>query len=71
MVEFLGVRELEAGQKAHWDILPQVQVTLNTRQHVIMNVGVRVPMNDHDSRSTQVVMYVLWDWFDGGFLEGW
>jgi len=24
-----------------------------------------------DLRSTRLVMYVLWDWCDGGFTEGW
>ena len=34
-------------------------------------VGVRVPANDREGRSTQVITYFLWDWFDGGLLDGW
>lgn len=71
MVEVLGTRELVAGEGAHWDLLPQLQVTLNTRQHVMANVGVRIPLNDTQTRNTTVLVYLLWDWFDGGFLEGW
>jgi hypothetical protein len=47
-----------------------VQVTLNTRQHVMANLGVRVPLDD-SSRDAEVMVYLLWDWFDGGFLAGW
>jgi len=71
MVEILGAREIESGATAHWDIVPQVQVTLNQRQHVMINGGVRVPLNDRDSRDPQVIVYLLWDWFDGGLWDGW
>jgi cytochrome c5 len=71
MVEVLGARDLESGATTHWDLVPQVQVTLNTRQHVMANVAVRVPLNDADARDTRLLVYLLWDWFDGGFFEGW
>ena len=35
------------------------------------NLGVRVPVNETAGRDTQLVMYLLWDWFDGGFFDGW
>jgi mono/diheme cytochrome c family protein len=71
MVEILGARALASGQKAHWDFVPQVQVTLSTRQHIMANAGVRIPVNERQGRSTQTIVYLLWDWFDGGFLTGW
>jgi len=71
MVEVLAARELESGASTAWDLLPQVQVTLNTRQHVMANVGVRIPVTDADVRETRILVYILWDWFDGGFFEGW
>ena len=71
MVEVLGARELESGAETSWDLVPQLHVTLNTRQHVMLNVGVVVPVTDSDVRSTRLVAFVLWDWFDGGFFEGW
>jgi hypothetical protein len=35
------------------------------------NLGVRIPVTDADVRQTQVLFYLLWDWFDGGFFAGW
>ena len=71
MVEFLGAKELTPGQPAVWDILPEVQVTLNRRQHIMANVGVRLPLTQTTGRNPQLLFYILWDWFDGGFFEGW
>jgi hypothetical protein len=71
MVELLAARELEKGAVTNWDIVPQMQVTLSRRQHIMMNFGVRLPLNDASTRSTQFIVYLLWDWFDGGFFEGW
>jgi hypothetical protein len=71
MVELLGSRELEAGAATLWDLVPQFQVTLNTRQHIMANAGVRIPLNDTGGRQTELLVYVLWDWFDGGLLDGW
>ena len=47
-----------------------MQVSLNTRQHILLNAGVRFPL-DNDDRGVLAVVYLLWDWFDGGFLDGW
>ena len=71
MVELLASRDLADGAPTDLDLVPQVQVALNTRQHVLLNVGVRVPAVNRAGRSTEVVAYLLWDWFDGGFLDGW
>jgi mono/diheme cytochrome c family protein len=71
MVEVLGGRELVRGEPVLWDVLPEMQVTLSTRQHVRANVGVRFPINDAGARSTQVLTYLLWDWYDGPFFKGW
>jgi len=71
MIEWLAARDLEDGATVHWDAVPQMQITLNQRQHIMINVGVRIPLNDRDGRSTQVITYFLWDWFDGGLLDGW
>jgi hypothetical protein len=71
MVEVLGGRELVRGEPVLWDVLPEVQVTLSTRQHVRANVGVRVPVNQASTRSTQILTYLLWDWYEGPFLAGW
>ena len=71
MLEVLAERDLTQGASTQVDLAPQVQVSLNTRQHVLLNVGVRIPAGGVGSRGAQVVAYLLWDWFDGGFLDGW
>ncbi|NLT68596.1 MAG: cytochrome c [Acidobacteria bacterium] len=71
MIELLGARDLVAGRTFQWDLVPQIQVTLSRRQHIMMNVGVRTPLTDARSRDTQVLFYFLWDWFDGGLFTGW
>jgi len=71
MVELLGSRALVSGETTHWDLVPQMQVTLSRRQHIMMNAGVRFPLNDREGRDTRFMVYLLWDWFDGGLFEGW
>lgn len=71
MVELLGARELVAGEGLTWDLLPQMQVTLSRRQHVMLNGGVRLPLTEREGRPARVMIYVLWDWFDGGLFDGW
>lgn len=71
MLELLSDREIEHGASTDIDLVPQFQVTLSRRQHVRANVGVQVPVNNTAGRPVQVQFYLLWDWFDGGFLEGW
>jgi hypothetical protein len=46
-------------------------VTLNRREHIRVAGGLQVPATNTAGRSKQLVFYLLWDWFDGGFLEGW
>ena len=42
MVEVLGARR--EGGAEEWDVVPQVQVSLSKLQHVLLNVGVRMPL---------------------------
>ena len=71
MIELLGTRPLGDGARAEWDVLPQMQISLSTRQHVVVNAGVRIPVTERAIRSPSLVLYLLWDWFDGGLLDGW
>ncbi|MBM3310848.1 MAG: c-type cytochrome [Candidatus Aminicenantes bacterium] len=71
MVELLAAKELVAGEKTLFDVVPQVQVTLNKRQHIMFNIGVRLPLNETRGRSFTVLAYLIWDWFDGAFFDGW
>jgi mono/diheme cytochrome c family protein len=71
MVELLGTHEFTKGAKTEWDVVPQMQVSLSTRQHILFNAGARIPVNETSMRKTQFVFYFIWDWYDGGLLEGW
>jgi hypothetical protein len=71
MLEVLAARELESSAKTEWDLVPQLQVSLSKRQHVLGAIGIRQPITDRGNRRTEVVIYLLWDWFDGGVLQGW
>jgi mono/diheme cytochrome c family protein len=71
IVELLARRDLGAGAVTDWDVLPELQVTLNRRQHIRAAVGFRLPINDTADRPKQLIAYFLWDWFDGGLVEGW
>jgi hypothetical protein len=71
MIEVLAARDLASGADTNFDLAPQIQVALNVRQHILLNVGARIPANNTSGRDTVVGVYLLWDWFDGGFFDGW
>jgi hypothetical protein len=71
MFEVIGARELEDDGVVQWDVVPQLQISLSRRQHVLFNLGVQIPVNAREDRGTAFLTYLLWDWFDGGFLSGW
>jgi mono/diheme cytochrome c family protein len=71
MVEVQAKRELEGGVPTALDVIPQLQASLNTRQHVLASVGLLIPTTETSGRSVRLLAYLLLDWFDGGFFEGW
>jgi hypothetical protein len=71
MLEILGAREVEDEARVEWDVVPQLQVSLSRRQHILLNAGLQIPLTSRDTRPTRLLVYLLWDWFDGGFLDGW
>jgi hypothetical protein len=72
MIEVLGARELEEGKSIAWDLVPQLQVSLSKRQHILFAAGVQIPLTDTETRKPQVVFYLPWDWFDGDLIgSGW
>jgi hypothetical protein len=71
MLEILAARELAASASTELDLAPQFQVTLSRRQHVMASVAARVPVTDSDDRPIEILIYLLHDWFDGGFFQGW
>ena len=71
MVEAVGARELASGAKTDWDLVPQMQVSLSTRQHILVNAGASIPVTNTSNRGTLFGFYVIWDWYDGGLFEAW
>ena len=71
MVGLTAGRDFAGDADINYSIVPQIQITLNKRQHIMFNIGLRAPLNNRDTRTTQVIFYVLWDWFDGTLFEGW
>jgi mono/diheme cytochrome c family protein len=70
-VEILGRQELASGARTDWDIVPQLQVSLSTRQHILFSAGMRIPVTNTSDRSTQFLFYFIWDWYDAGLFQGW
>jgi len=71
MIEILGARIVDPNATSFsLALVPQVQVSLNQRQHVMLNVGVMIPSYGEDE-PVRFALYLLWEWFDGGFFEGW
>ena len=69
MLEVLAAKPGSASTE--WDVVPQMQVSLSKLQHVLLSVGVRVPLNEREERKPQFLTYVIWDWFDGGLFDFW
>jgi mono/diheme cytochrome c family protein len=71
MVEVTGAKALGVDERVQWDLIPQMQVTLSRRQHIMINAGIRIPLTNRQEQDIQVLTYFLWDWFDGGVFDGW
>lgn len=59
------------GGHVEWDVVPEMQVSLSRLQHVLLNVGVRIPLTQREERPARLLAYVLWDWFDGSLFDFW
>jgi hypothetical protein len=68
-VEVLWAYPQDRGSE--WDVVPQVQITLSKLQHVMVAGGIRIPVSQRSERPRQGLVYLVWDWFDGGFFEFW
>jgi mono/diheme cytochrome c family protein len=71
MVEVVGARELVSGAVNEWDVIPQMQVSLSKRRHVLVSGGMQIPVNEREERKPQVLAYLIWDWYEGGLFGGW
>lgn len=71
MLEIVAAHDLRAGANTDLSVVPELQVTLNTRQHVRAALGYQLALNNTESQPNEIIFYFLWDWFDGGLFEGW
>ena len=71
MVEIIADRDLVSGASTNWDIVPEVQIPISKRLHVLGSLGLRIPVNNTGDRPKQMMFYVLWDFADGTLTQGW
>jgi hypothetical protein len=60
-----------SGSATEWDVVPQMQVSLSKLQHILLSVGVRVPLTERQERKPEFLTYFVWDWFDGSLFQFW
>jgi mono/diheme cytochrome c family protein len=58
-------------EAVQWSVLPQARIGLNKRGNIALNVGMEWPLNDRDRYDWRAYVYFIWDFADGGLLEGW
>jgi mono/diheme cytochrome c family protein len=71
MAEFVTDRDLVTGATTNWDVVPEIQLPISRRMHILANVGVRIPVNNSADRPKQIIFYFLWDYVDGTLRQGW
>jgi mono/diheme cytochrome c family protein len=71
MAEFIADRDLVTGATTNWDVVPEIQIPISKRMHILANVGVRIPVNNAADRPKQILFYFLWDYVDGTLKQGW
>jgi hypothetical protein len=71
MIELVAARELERGARNEWDVVPQMEVSLSKRRHILISGGVQLPVSERSGRHAQVLTYFLWDWYEGSLFDGW
>jgi mono/diheme cytochrome c family protein len=71
MLEILGAKVLDATAKVEWEVVPQFQIALSQRQHIRLGTGLLIPLTEFKQKPMKLMFYLVWDWYDGGFTEGW
>lgn len=71
MIELIGTRDYTAGASTDLNLIPEMQVTVSKRQHIRAAAGVSAPVTNTADRKPQIIFYVLWDWAEGHFWNGW
>ena len=71
MLELTGTHSYIAGAGTDLNLVPEMQVTVSKRQHIRAAAGVSAPVTNTSDRKPQILFYVLWDWAEGAFWNGW
>ncbi len=71
MAEFIAGRDLVTGATTNWDVVPEIQIPISKRMHILANIGVRIPVNNTADRPKEIIFYFLWDYVDGTLRQGW
>jgi mono/diheme cytochrome c family protein len=71
MAEIIADRDLVTGATTNWDIVPEIQIPISKRMHILANIGFLIPANNTADRPKQIVLYFLWDYVDGSLKQGW
>ena len=71
MAELIADRDLTLARKTNWGVVPQMQIPISKRLHILGSIGVRMPVNNAADRQKQLMFYLLWDFVDGRLKEGW
>jgi mono/diheme cytochrome c family protein len=71
MLEVIVDRDLVREASTNWDVIPEIQIPISRRMHILATMGFRMPVNNTAGRPRQLLFYALWDWVDGGLTEGW
>jgi hypothetical protein len=71
MLEVIADRDLVSGARTNWDVIPQMQIPISRRMHILASIGLLVPATNTADRPKQVMFYALWDWVDGSLRQGW
>ncbi len=70
MLELTGTHDYGA-PNTDINLIPEMQVTVSKRQHIRAAAGISAPITNSSDRKPQVTFYVLWDWAEGLFWNGW
>ena len=71
MMELIADRDFATGANTNWSVVPQIQIPISKRLHVLGSIGVSLPVNNTAERQKQLMFYLLWDFADGTLKEGW
>nr|BCX00731.1 MAG: hypothetical protein KatS3mg041_0777 [Bacteroidota bacterium] len=70
-IEWVGERALASGAPLHHRLVPQLFLTPPRRGHVALALGVEFPLHRQASYRYRLRGFLLWEFLEGPFWEGW